>query len=262
MTATPKVSLKDDDDIVSMKDEYIYGKQIFKYNTGQAINDKKLVDYQIISIYAENKRIEQDIKKNKLVSFKKEFTDEEANYLGSIIIILNKIHDGSCNHMITYHNNIVRAQKFAEYLIKLNGLLYPGKDIFVDSLDGAVSMSKRKKVIDKYVKAVLKNYNKLQPVINDLVKDINKFVVFGYQFIRLYLLDKFNSKKDFPTINKQFILDVLKTITSSETKRGKTNKVDKIKNKSVKDDIKLFYDNTFSKLVTEKLSYTNKTHIL
>ena len=67
------------------------------------------------------------------------------------------------------------------------------------------------------LKSVLKEYNKLQPIINDVVKDINKFVVLGYQFIRLYLLDKFNNKKEFPTINKNFILDVLKTIASSDT---------------------------------------------
>jgi hypothetical protein len=112
------------------------------------------------------------------------------------------------------------------------------------------------------LKSVLKEYDKLQPIINDVIKDINKFVVLGYQFIRLYLLDKFNNKKEFPTINKNFILDVLKTIASSDTNRGKSNKENKIKNKSVKDDLKLFYTNTFSTLVNEKLSYTNKTHIL
>ena len=112
------------------------------------------------------------------------------------------------------------------------------------------------------LKSVLKEYDKLQSIINDVVKDINKFVVLGYQFIRLYLLDKFNNKKEFPTINKNFILDVLKTIASSDTNRGKSNKENKIKNKSVKDDLKLFYTNTFSSLVNEKLSYTNKTHIL
>ena len=112
------------------------------------------------------------------------------------------------------------------------------------------------------VKSVLKEYDKLQPIIDDIVKDINKFVILGYQFIRLYLLDKFNTNKDFPTINKSFILDVLKTIATSETNRGKSNKDENIKNKYIKDDIKLFYDNVFSKLVDEKLSYTNKTHIL
>ena len=95
------------------------------------------------------------------------------------------------------------------------------------------------------LKSVLKQYDKLHPIIDDVVKDINKFVILGYQFIRLYLLDKFNTNKDFPTINKSFILDVLKTIATSETNRGKSNKDENIKNKSIKDDIKLFYDNVF-----------------
>lgn len=118
------------------------------------------------------------------------------------------------------------------------------------------------RVIKCPLKAVLKEYDKLQPIIDEVVRDINKFVIIGYQFIRLYLLDKFCNKKDFPVVNKDFILDVLKTISSSNTNRGKINKDDKIKNKLCKDDLKLFYTNIFSKLVNEKLSYTNKTYIL
>lgn len=118
------------------------------------------------------------------------------------------------------------------------------------------------RIIKCPLKAVLKDFDTLQPIINDVVKDINKFVIVGYQFIRLYLLDKFINKKDFPTIDKCFILDVLKTIATSETNRGKSNKDANIKNKGIKDDIKNFYNNVFSKIVNEKLSYTNKTHIL
>lgn len=118
------------------------------------------------------------------------------------------------------------------------------------------------KIIKCPLKSVLKDYNKLFPHIDFIVKDINNFVIIAYQYIRLYLLDKFDKKKDFPIINKQFILDILKTISTSETARGKSNKDDKIKNKDIKDDIKLFYDDTFSKLVNVKLSYSNKTHIL
>lgn len=118
------------------------------------------------------------------------------------------------------------------------------------------------RIIKCPLKSVLKNYDLLHHHIETIVKDINTFVIIGYQFIRLYLLDKFNNKKDFPIINKQFVLDILKTISTSETQRGKSNKDDKIKNKDIKDDIKLFYDNTFFKLVSIKLSYSNKTHIL
>jgi hypothetical protein len=118
------------------------------------------------------------------------------------------------------------------------------------------------KIIKCPLKSVIKEYDKLQPIINDIVKDINKFVILGYQFIRLYLLDKFINKKEFPTINKNFILDVLKTISLSDTNKGKSNKDANIKNKLVKDDLKLFHTDVFSNLVNEKLSYTNKTHIL
>ena len=80
------------------------------------------------------------------------------------------------------------------------------------------------RVIKCPLKAVLKDYNNIQPIIEDAVKDINKFVIFGYQFIRLYLLDKFNNNQELPTINKQFVLDVIKTISSPNTKRGQKTK--------------------------------------
>lgn len=118
------------------------------------------------------------------------------------------------------------------------------------------------RIIKCPLKSVLKEYNKLQPLIDDVVKDINKIVIVSYQFIRLFLLDKFTNNKEFPIIDKQFILDVIKTVASSDTERGKKNKDENIKNKTTKDDIKLFYENTFSLLFNEKLSYTNKTHIL
>ena len=70
------------------------------------------------------------------------------------------------------------------------------------------------KVIKVPLKSVIKNkkYDKIQPIIENTVKEINQLVILGYQFLKLYLLDKFNNNKEFPKINKQFILDILKTI--------------------------------------------------
>ena len=118
------------------------------------------------------------------------------------------------------------------------------------------------KTIKCPLKSVLKDYDTLQPIIEECVKDINEIVILGYQFIRLYLLNKFVNKKELPTINKQFILDVLKNVSSSDTNKGKQKSESKISNKECKDDIKLFYDSVFYKLVNKKLSYTNKTFIL
>ena len=60
----------------------------------------------------------------------------------------------------------------------------------------------------------------------------------------------------YPTIELEEVSEL------SETNRGKSNKDTNIKNKDCKDDLKLFYKNVFSTLVDEKLSYSNKTHIL
>jgi superfamily II DNA or RNA helicase len=153
MTATPRIygGNMEDDEVISMDDEEYYGKQIYCYNTGNAIVNKRLVDYQLVTILATNKEMEECIMKNKLVQYKSEFADEESNYLASILIILKKIHDGTCNHLITYHNAVKRAIKFKEFLIKINDILYKDKKVYVESLDGSVNMSKRKKIVRDFV---------------------------------------------------------------------------------------------------------------
>jgi len=120
------------------------------------------------------------------------------------------------------------------------------------------------KVIKVSLKSVIKNknYDKIQPIIENTVKEINQLVILGYQFLKLYLLDKFNNNQEFPKINKSFILDILKTIGFNDTTRGKSTNIDKIKNKSSKDDLKMFYHNVFYKLVDIRPNITNKSHIL
>ncbi|AYV83680.1 MAG: superfamily II helicase [Hyperionvirus sp.] len=155
MTATPKVYGGNlvDENIISMDDEKYYGKQIYCYNTGNAINDKMATDYQLVTIVATKKEIEETITKNKLVQYEDEFSDDESLYLGCILIVLKKMHDGTCNHMITYHNTVDRAIKFRKFLEKINELLYKDRRILVDSLDGSTSMAKRKKIVKDFEKA-------------------------------------------------------------------------------------------------------------
>jgi len=118
------------------------------------------------------------------------------------------------------------------------------------------------RIIKCPLKCVLKKHDILQPIIDRAVFDINDIVVLSYQFIRLYLLDKYNNSLDLPTINKQFVLDVMKTVSSADTKAGQKTNPDNIKNATGKADIKRFYETDFSHLVSNKPSYTNKTHIL
>jgi predicted helicase len=140
MTATPKIYVGDDNDIISMNNSKFYGEKIYCYNTRNAINDKKLTDYQMVTMVATNQDIQNSIKVNKLVQYEKEFTDKESTYLGTILMLLKKFHDGTVNHMITYHNTVNRATKFKEFLIKINDLMYSDEDIMIDSLDGSMTI--------------------------------------------------------------------------------------------------------------------------
>ncbi len=152
MTATPKMYSGDLDDekIISMDNETFYGPKLYVYNTGNAIVDNKLVDYQVVSIYAKNSSIGKSIKENRLVKLKKEFDVFEANYLATILVILKKIKDGTCKHLITYHNKVESARKFAEILETVHGKIY-GDELFVWHLSGKTSMGERNRIIKQFV---------------------------------------------------------------------------------------------------------------
>jgi len=149
MTATPKIYHGRNNDIASMNDVNIYGECIYIYNTAQAIKAKKLTDYQILSVYSTDDAIAKDIKSNRLVKYEKEFEDTESQYLGTMLIILKKIKDGTINHLITYHNTVARANKFAKFIDEINRLM-GNNDICVSGIDGKDSMRTRKNIIKEF----------------------------------------------------------------------------------------------------------------
>ena len=97
------------------------------------------------------------------------------------------------------------------------------------------------RIIKCPLKCVLKKYDTFHPIIEQAVIDVNEIVVVSYQFIRLFLLDKFHRNQELPKINKQFVLDVIKTISSPKSKSGQKTKQENIKNASGKLDMKQFY---------------------
>jgi antitoxin component of RelBE/YafQ-DinJ toxin-antitoxin module len=70
-------------------------------------------------------------------------------------MLLKKINDGTCNHLLTYHNTVSRGKLFADFLGKINKLMYGDKNIlYVNTFDGSTPMSKRNKILQDF------NYNK------------------------------------------------------------------------------------------------------
>lgn len=184
MTATSKIyngkinDIENDTNIVSMDNVEQFGENLFEYNTSTAINDNILTDYSILSLVCTNQEVELMIKNNKLIKYKKEFDEKESQYLANILLILKKIHDGTINHLITYHNTLSRSRKFCEFLNIINKLIYKD-DIFVDTFDGTTCMNKRNKIIRDFVnspKSILCSARVLNEGVNIPIVDSVCFV--------------------------------------------------------------------------------------
>lgn len=120
------------------------------------------------------------------------------------------------------------------------------------------------KPIFRTIKTSLKSITKddnIQSIINGYVCNINKIIILTYQFIRLYHLHKYKNDKELPQLNKEFILYCIKTVSEPKTQRGQQK--NKVKNKDIKEELKIFYKNEFKPLLVDtKYSYTNCTYIL
>jgi superfamily II DNA or RNA helicase len=176
MTATPKVyGGEKNDEIYSMNDEIWYGKNIYTYNTGNAIADDRLCDYQIISMLSNDNHIKQFVETNKYVKFNDNSND--SYYLASGIMLLNAFKDGECHHMITYHNTVANTKQFVKILQSLLGIYK--QDINILQIDGNSTMKHKNQTVNCFVnseKAILVSARVLNEGINIPIIDSICFV--------------------------------------------------------------------------------------
>jgi hypothetical protein len=107
------------------------------------------------------------------------------------------------------------------------------------------------------LKSVLHNHKEVQPVITNLVFEMNDLMIHSYQFIRLYVLKCYNNNQPLPEINEKFILYCIKTLGE------KTNSGRKEKDASMLEILQKFYDKEYQPLLNhEKTSLKNKSNML
>lgn len=92
------------------------------------------------------------------------------------------------------------------------------------------------KTINTSLKSILKNYNEIQPEINELVLKCNRLIIQTYQFIRLYVIYKYKNRNELPIIDTKFISYCLKVQGIKEKSRGKP-----IKDSYLLDELNKFY---------------------
>jgi hypothetical protein len=107
------------------------------------------------------------------------------------------------------------------------------------------------------LKTILLNRDTTQPVINHLVFEMNDLVIHTYQFIRLYVLDKYTKNQPLPTIDETFILYCIKTLGTRDN-RGK-----KGKDTELLEVLDAFYKTEYQPLLNhEKTNLKNTTFLL
>jgi len=148
LTATERLirSVDDDTEIYSMDNEDKYGKQIYNYPMGKAIEDKILSDYRVVFPLVDA-NVKEDILKQKYIGMKIEDLVKEypADLLMCAIMIKKMFDEGEIKYLLTYHSSIRSANSFSQllnYMDMMNAY----------ALDGSHSMKLRNNTIEEFKK--------------------------------------------------------------------------------------------------------------
>ena len=107
------------------------------------------------------------------------------------------------------------------------------------------------------LKSILLNRDLVQPVINNLVFEMNDLMIHSYQFIRLYVLNCYSNKIALPEIDNTFILYCIKSLGT------RSNQGVKSKNTELLDKLERFYLEEYQPSVNhEKTNLKNTTFLL
>ena len=107
------------------------------------------------------------------------------------------------------------------------------------------------------LKTILLNKDVVQPLINQLVFEMNDLVIHTYQFIRLYILKCYTDKQPLPEIDDMFIMYCLKTLGTRDN-RGK-----KGKDTELLETLNVFYETEYQPVLNhEKTNLKHTTYLL
>jgi superfamily II DNA or RNA helicase len=121
MTATERVLSGRNDDVLSMDDPSTYGDRFFLLSFKQAIGEKLISDYRIVTITVSDERVQQLIEDRRLLDIGTPESDEaDAQSLAAGIALKRTYEKYRVRHAISFHRSIRSATQFAEQQATLN----------------------------------------------------------------------------------------------------------------------------------------------
>src|SRR5262249_11253936 len=123
MTATERVFRGDRYDVLSMDSEKYYGKRFFQLSFKEAIKQRIITDYKILTMTVSDRRIRGLIDENRILNLNSRDLDEaEAQSVAAGIALKRVYQRHKINHAISFHRSIRGADRFREQQDALNRL--------------------------------------------------------------------------------------------------------------------------------------------
>jgi superfamily II DNA or RNA helicase len=121
MTATERVFRGDRSDVLSMDNEKDYGARFFQLSFKEAIKQKIITDYKILTMTVSDGHIRQLINENRILNLNSRDLDEaEAQSIAAGIALKRIYKRHGAKHAISFHRSIRSADRFREQQDALN----------------------------------------------------------------------------------------------------------------------------------------------
>lgn len=161
MTATEKIlnvkNTNEDDEIISMDNEKLYGKLIYSYNFYKAIQDNQLSDYRIFSPCLTNENSIEHIQNNNEIIMKGDKLGIKSDNFIVAYLIINSIQKKNLKKMILYSSNTKKAKdikKALEILLEQQKEYDKLKNkIKTFYIDGNTNRRNRRKYMNEFTKS-------------------------------------------------------------------------------------------------------------
>ena len=123
MTATERVFRGDRRDVLSMDNEKDYGARFFQLSFKEAIKQRIITDYKILTMAVSDCHIRQLIDENRILNLNSRDLDEaEAQSIAAGIALKRIYKNHKIKHAISFHRSIRAADRFREQQDALNRL--------------------------------------------------------------------------------------------------------------------------------------------
>jgi len=122
MTATERVFRGASDEVLSMDNQADYGKCFFQLSYKEAIAQRIISDYKILTVAVSDERVARVIKENRILNLRVRDLDEAEARAVATGVALKRVEKQGVTHAISFHSSIGAAARFRDQQDVLNRL--------------------------------------------------------------------------------------------------------------------------------------------